>query len=216
MLTDHHLNPLNGNKPQSAVILLHGLGDSGAGLIGLGEAWHQALPNTIFLAPDAPYPCDMAPFGFQWFSAQDWTPAVVLAGVKKAAPILNDYIDHVMASRELPPERVALVGFSQGTIMGLYTAPRRTPSLAGVLGYSGALVGGDTLPKERKSAPPIFLAHGTMDEVIPFTALAHAEHGLQNANINVTALACPNLGHSISDEGLAQGARFLRRVLGVG
>jgi phospholipase/carboxylesterase len=213
MLTEQRLPPLNGGIPKSAVMILHGLGDSGAGLIGLGDAWRTGLPETEFLAPDAPFPCDMAPFGYQWFSAQDWSPAVVLAGVKKAAPYLNGYIDHIVSSRSLSPDRVALVGFSQGTIMSLYVAPRRAPSLAGVIGYSGALVGGETLPQERESAPPVLLVHGMMDDVIRFPAMVHAQNGLQNANINVTTFARPGLPHSIDDEGLAEGLRFLRKVL---
>jgi len=214
MLTDRTINPLNGGKPKSAVILIHGLGDSSAGLIGLGEVWQRGLPDTEFLACDAPFPCDMAPFGFQWFSAQDWSPPAVLAGVKKAAPYLNEYIDHVLTTRALSPENLALVGFSQGTMMSLYVAPRRAPALAGVVGYSGALIGGESLPRERKSAPPIMLAHGTMDEVIPFSAMGHAEQGLQNVNINVTSFARPGLGHSIDDIGLTEGIRFLRRIFG--
>jgi phospholipase/carboxylesterase len=213
MLANQVLKPLSGGKATSAVILLHGLGDSGAGLIDLGAAWQRGLPDTEFLAPDAPFPCDMAPFGFQWFSAQDWTPPVVLDGVKNAAPHLDAYIDHILASRDLTPNRVALVGFSQGTIMALYVAPRRTPSLAGVLGYSGALVGGDTLPKEKKSSPPVLLVHGVHDEVIPFAAMAQARAGLQNANINVATLERPGLTHSIDDAGLMEGLRFLRKIL---
>jgi len=213
MLSDNRLPPLSGGAPKSAVIILHGLGDSGAGILPLGEAWQRGLPETEFLAPDAPFPCDIAPFGFQWFSSQDWSPPVILAGVKKAEPYLNEYIDHILSSRGLPPDKLALVGFSQGTMMSLYVAPRRSPSLAGVVGYSGALIGGDTLPQERKSAPPVLLVHGMRDEVVPFSALAHAERGLQNANINVSAIARPDLYHSVDETGLAEGLRFLRKVL---
>ncbi len=215
MLNDRTIKPLAGGKPKQAVILIHGLGDSSAGLIELGRIWQSGLPDAEFLACDAPFPCDMAPFGFQWFSAQDWSPPVILEGVKKAAPYLNEYVDHVIETRQLAPCCVALAGFSQGTMMALYAAPRRQQALAGVLGYSGALVGAETLPKERQSAPPVMLVHGTHDEVIPFKAMAHAEMGLQNANINVAGLACPGLGHSIDDTGLAEGLRFLRRVLGL-
>jgi len=214
MLHEQILPPLNGNKPTSAVILLHGLGDSGAGLIDLGTAWQRGLPDTEFLAPDAPFPCDMAPLGYQWFSAQDWSPDMVLAGVIKAAPYLDEYIDHVIATRELPPARIALCGFSQGTMMSLYVAPRRSPSLAGVLAYSGALIGGETLGQEKKSSPPVLLIHGMKDEVVPFKAMAQARSGLQNVNINVDAIARPDLYHSIDNVGLAEGLKFLRRALG--
>jgi len=215
MLNDVSLEPQDGQKALHAVIIVHGLGDSAAGIIGLGEAMRPTMPNTLFLAPDAPYPCEFSPFGFQWFPARDWTPAVVLAGVKQAAPELNAYIDHVIATRGLTPDKIALVGFSQGTIMNLYVGPRRTPSLAGLLGYSGALVGGETLRQERQSNPPIQLIHGTDDDVISFAAMDLAREGLQSANLNVETLACRGVGHSVDDEGLACGTRFLRKVLKV-
>lgn len=214
MLNAEVLAPSAGQKAENAVIFLHGLGDSGAGLIGLGEEWRSGLPNTLFLAPDAPAPCDMNPFGYQWFSAQDWTPSVVLAGVKKSAAPLNAFIDAVIEKNGFTPDKIALVGFSQGTIMSLYVAPRRTPSLAGVLGYSGAIVGGESLPRERASAPPIMLIHGTADTVIPFEASAHAAAQLQNVNINVSLLPCQGADHCITAEGLREGLIFLRRVLG--
>ncbi len=215
MLNDVTLKPHGGQKTERAVIIVHGLGDSASGIIGLGEAFRPALPETEFLAPDAPDPCEFSPFGFQWFSARDWTPSVVLEGVKKAAPKLNAYIDHVLETRKLTPDKVALCGFSQGTMMSLYVGPRRAPGPAGILGYSGALIGGETLPRERKSSPPIFLVHGTADEVVPFGAMEHARQGLQNANLNVTTLPCPGLGHSVDDSGLSQGLIFLRRAFGL-
>ncbi len=212
MLNDISLKPLNGQDVKQAVIILHGLGDSASGIIGLAEAFRPAMPNTEFLACDAPYPCDFSPFGYQWFSANDWSHDVVLEGVKQAAGPLNAYIDHVLASRNLEPQRLALVGFSQGTMMSLYVGPRRDKALAGVLGYSGALIGGQELKAERKSAPPIFLAHGTQDEVVPFGSMYRAVEGLRSANISVESVACQGLGHSIDDTGLTQGILFLRKI----
>lgn len=212
MLNDVVLKPANNGQTKQAVIILHGLGDSASGIIGLGEALRPAMPETEFLAPDAPFPCDFSPFGYQWFSANDWTSAVVLEGVKKAAQPLNEYIDHVLASRSLPANKVALLGFSQGTMMSLYVGPRRTEQLAGILGYSGALIGGESLPSERKSAPPIQLIHGTHDDVVPYASMPHAIAGLRNANINVEGFPCEGVAHSIDDRGLTQGALFLRRV----
>jgi len=214
MLKEVKLEPVGSQKASRAVIILHGLGDSGEGIMGLGEAMRPGLPETVFYAPDAPAPCDFSPFGFQWFSARDWSPAVVLEGVQAAAPELNAYIDRILEERALPADKLALVGFSQGTIMSLFVGPRREEKLAGLLGYSGALVGGETLRQDRRSNPPIQLIHGTDDDVISFLSMDRAREGLQNANMNVETFACPGLGHSVDDEGLACGLRFLRRSLG--
>ncbi len=211
MLQDMTLPPPQGQTTKRAVIILHGLGDSAAGIIGLAEVFRPSLPETEFLAPDAPFPCDFSPFGFQWFSANDWTSSIVLQGAIKAAEPLNAYIDYVMESRGLTPDKVALLGFSQGTMMSLYVAPRRTPAFAGVLGYSGALVGGEELKKERKSSPPIHLVHGKDDDVVPFVSMAKAVDGLRAVNLNVSTEACEGLGHSIDETGIASGLQFLRR-----
>lgn len=214
MLNDVRRQPLNGGKPDSVVIFLHGLGDSGQGLIDIADEWANELPNTLFLAVDAPEPCAMAMFGFQWFSPDDWTPAVVLQGIQKSAAPLNATIDQVMKDFDLPADRIALVGFSQGTMMALYVGPRRAEKLAGVIGYSGALIGGESLPRELKSMPPILLVHGTEDPVLPFQSMTHAERGLQNVNMNVKSVPCPGLGHSIDATGLQEGLLFLRRAFG--
>jgi phospholipase/carboxylesterase len=212
MLEDISIQPADGGEIERAIIILHGLGDSADGIISLADQIKSSFPNTEFVAPNAPFPCDFSPFGYQWFSMQDMSQEAILGGVISAATILNEYIDHIIQSRKLTPDKIALLGFSQGTMMSLYVAPRRTPSLAAVLGYSGALIGGDTLTQERKSAPPVMLIHGMNDDVVPFQAMLHAVAGLQNANINVTSLPCPNLAHSIDDLGLTQGVMFLRRV----
>jgi phospholipase/carboxylesterase len=110
--------------------------------------------------------------GRQWFSLESFAPEFILTNAKKAAPYLNDYIDNVLVTRHLTPDRLTLVGFSQGTIMSLYVAPRRTPSVSCIIGYSGLLIGGETLRAEKKTSPPVLLVHGKMDEVIPFSAMA--------------------------------------------
>ena len=76
--------PASGGRPDRLVILLHGLGADGNDLIGLAPHWARLLPTAEFVSPNAPFPCDTAPYGYQWFSAQDRSPAAVLAGVRAA------------------------------------------------------------------------------------------------------------------------------------
>jgi phospholipase/carboxylesterase len=217
MLKDYRLPPMGGGAPQRAVIFLHGLGDRGdGGLLSIGQLWQRALPDCEFLCPDAPFEFDMAPPDFggrQWFGLREFTPQALEEGARQAAPFLNDYIDHVLATRGLPPQRLALVGFSQGTMMALYVAPRRALPVACVVGYSGLLCGAAALKAEKKSASPVLLLHGTMDEVVPYAALAETERGLKDASIPVTTVTCPNLGHGIDERGIVEGIKFLQRYL---
>ena len=218
MLKDYRLSPRSGGKPKQVVLFLHGLGDSGSGgLLSLGQMWQNALPDCEFLCPDAPFPFDMAPPDFggrQWFSLQNFTPESIESGTIKAAPFLNDYIDHILTTRGLEPYQMFLVGFSQGTIMSLYVAPRREKPLAGIVGYSGLLTGGKNLAAEKKSSPPVILIHGTHDEVIPYSALAKTEQGLKTANIPVQTVTCEGTGHTIDDQGLESGLNFIKSIWG--
>ena len=205
--------PASGGRPRQLVLLLHGLGADGHDLIGLAPYFAQALPDAAFVSPHAPFPCDMGPFGRQWFSLQDRSPEVVLGCVQASAPILDGFIDAELARAGVPDNRLALLGFSQGTMMSLYVAPRRAKAIAGVLGYSGALVGANLLATEFKSKPPVLLVHGDADPIVPFQAMDAAARGLRAAGLSVETLGRPGLPHSIDEEGIAAGIKFLGRVL---
>jgi phospholipase/carboxylesterase len=205
--------PASGGKPRRLVILLHGLGADGNDLIGLAPYWAKLLPEAEFLSPNAPFPCDMAPHAYQWYSSQDRSPGAALAGVRAAAPILDAFIDEALAERGLDDSALALVGFSQGSVMSLFVGPRRTQPAAGIVGYSGRLLAPELLPGELRSRPRILVVHGTEDPLVPFAALAEAEAGLKAAGIPVESLACPGIGHSIDEEGLRRGGQFLRDAL---
>ncbi|HUC66231.1 MAG TPA: prolyl oligopeptidase family serine peptidase [Stellaceae bacterium] len=213
-LTGPQQPPASGGAPRQLVVLLHGVGADGSDLIGLAPYWAEVLPEAEFLAPDAPFPCDMAPVGRQWFSLQDRTPAAILAGVRATAPILDAFLDDALATRGLDDSRLALVGFSQGTMMSLYVGPRRAMAPAGIVGYSGAMIGADDLPREIRARPPVLLVHGDADEVVPPRALPMAVKALEAAGVSVESLTRPGLGHGIDEVGLRQGGAFLRRVLG--
>jgi phospholipase/carboxylesterase len=203
----------SGGKAKSLVILLHGVGADGQDLIDLAQQQAPLLPDTAFVAPNAPEPCDMAPYGYQWFSLQDRTPAVTAAGVERTAPILAAFIEAELAKHGLPADRLALVGFSQGTMMSLHVGPRLAPGPAAIVGFSGAHLAPDRLAAEKRSSPPVLLIHGDADPVVPFQAMAAAAAGLGAAGIQVESVRRPGLGHGIDGPGLAAAAQFLVRHL---
>jgi phospholipase/carboxylesterase len=201
--------PASGGAPKQLVVLLHGLGADGNDLIGLAPHWAQLVPDAEFVSPDAPFPCDMG-FGRQWFSFQTRTPENVLAGVRAAAPILHAFLDEALKSRGLDDGKMALVGFSQGTMMALFVGLRRPKAAAAIVGFSGRLLAPELLPGEIGSRPPVLLVHGDSDPVVPFDSLALAVTGLKAAGVAVEQLVRPGLGHGIDEEGLRRGGAFLR------
>ncbi len=195
------------------VIFLHGVGADGNDLLGIARM--MELPDTHFFSPHAPFPYDMAPFGRQWFSLADRNPQTMVKGIEIAAPILDATIDALMARFNLTPAQVALVGFSQGSMMSLYAAPRRAEPLAGVVAISGAMLAGERLEGEIKSRPPVCLIHGKQDQVVPFGAMLQAEKILLENNVRVQAHARPALGHGIDDEAVEIMEGFLQKMFGV-
>ena len=205
--------PASGGKPSRLVILLHGLGADGNDLIGLAPYWARLLPDAEFLSPNAPFPCDTAPYGYQWFSSQDRSPEAVLGGVRSAAPIIDAFIDEALRERGLGSSELALVGFSQGTMMSLYVGLRRPDPVAGIVGFSGRLLAPELLATELRSRPPVLLVHGTEDPLVPYSSLTAAEAALKEAGVPVETMTSVGIGHSIHEQGLRRGGLFLKDVL---
>jgi phospholipase/carboxylesterase len=205
--------PAAGGAAASIVVLLHGYGADGNDLIGLAPHLGQVLPKTLFVSPHAPFPCEMGGPGRQWFSLQDRTPSAVLAGVGAVQQILNAFLDDMLARFKLPESRLALVGFSQGTMMALHAAPRRATPCAGIVGFSGRLLDDGALKREAVSRPPVLLIHGDADQLVPIGNLDHAVEGLKAAGIAVEAHRRAGLDHGIDEEGLRLATAFLKRVL---
>jgi phospholipase/carboxylesterase len=197
------------------VVLLHGVGADGADLIGLVPHVASALPHAAFAAPNGPFACDMAPYGRQWFSLMDRAPARLMEGCRIAAPILGRFLDLELEKLGLDDAQLALVGFSQGTMMALHAGLRRVSPPAGILGYSGVIVGAETLVSDLRVRPPVMLIHGEEDPVVPFNLHGLTAAALEAHDVPVEAHARPGLGHSIDPEGLTLGVEFLRRVFGL-
>lgn len=200
--------------PSSLVFLLHGWGANGQDLLPIAEEWAQSLPQTLFICPEAPEVCDMNAAGFQWFSLGDWSERAMQDGIEQAAGPLEAFLSDQRAKYQIPPEKTVLMGFSQGMMMSLYVGLRQTEALAGILGYSGALLGpSDDLP-EHYPKPEICLVHGLSDPVIPVAAHDAALGWLKGHGYTVSSLKVPGLPHGIDESGLKTGGEFLKRRLG--
>jgi phospholipase/carboxylesterase len=218
-LSGPSLEPKSG-KTKRLVVFLHGYGADGNDLIDIGRAWQPILPDTAFVSPHAPESCGQAPVGRQWFGLTFRDPDERWVGVNKAAPMLNEFLDTELTRRQLPPDALALVGFSQGTMMSLHAGLRRPIAPKAIVGYSGMFImpndgPPETVEKEIASRPPVLLIHGDSDELIPVQALFHASSSLQALDVPVEWHISQGVGHGIDQEGLRHGGEFLARRFGV-
>lgn len=207
------LAPASGTA-RSLVVFVHGYGADGDDLIALGQMWRAALPDTAFVSPHAPEECAANPFGGrQWFPLTLRDEQELIDGLAQAGPDLDAFLDAELERHGLGPGALALVGFSQGTMMALHVGLRRAGGLAGIVGYSGVLGNAAALPGEITARPPVLLVHGAQDELIPAKALPFTRDALKAAGVPVEAYSRDGLGHGIDEEGLRLGAGFLARHL---
>ncbi|MEO1640263.1 MAG: alpha/beta fold hydrolase [Pseudomonadota bacterium] len=210
--------PVSG-EVRSAVIFLHGYGANAADLISLADPLGEHLPDTLFIAPDAPEACIAAPIGLQWFPIP-WidgsSEEESRAGMENAAADLDAFLDGVMVDEDLLPEQVMVLGFSQGTMMALHVVPRREDPIAGIVAFSGRLLEPELLADETQSKPPVLLIHGDQDDVVPPQSLPQAAEALQEAGwTEVYAHIMKGTGHGIAPDGLSVALAFLRDRLGL-
>lgn len=200
----------------SAVIFVHGYGADGADLLGLADPLTPHLPKTAFYSPNAPERCTNNPMGYQWFPIP-WldgsSEEAAAAGMAAAVGDLNAFVDQVLVDEGLSPEALALVGFSQGTMMSLHIAPRRPAPLAAVVGFSGRLLNPQALEGEAVSKPPVLLIHGDADEMVPVQSLPEAADALVKAGFETYAHVSKGTGHGIAPDGLSLALGFLRDKL---
>ncbi len=199
------------------IVFVHGYGADGSDLLGLADVLSQHLPDTVFLAPDAPERCVGGGFGWQWFPIP-WLDgsdvALAEAGLDAAAGDLGQFLEARLAEEGLGPERLALVGFSQGAMMSLHVAVRRPAAMAGVVAISGRLLRPEKLETEAVVKPPVLLIHGDQDPVVPFSDMAKAGDALVAAGVPTYGHVMKGTGHGIAPDGLGVALQFLKERLG--
>ncbi|MEH6645616.1 alpha/beta hydrolase [Sulfitobacter sp.] len=216
VLNSERREPLSG-ETHSVVVFLHGYGANGADLLGLADPLAEHLPDTLFVAPDAPESVAGMPNGYQWFpipwidgSSEEESER----GMAQAIEDLNAYLDALMVDEDVLPEQVVLFGFSQGTMMSLHVAARREDEVAGVVAFSGRLLSPESLKDEAVSRPPILLIHGDIDDVVPPESLPQAAEALQEAGwTDVYAHIMEGTAHGIAPDGLSVALAFMRDKL---
>jgi phospholipase/carboxylesterase len=215
-LSGPRLEPKSRRAARQLVVFVHGYGADGNDLIDIGRAWQELLPDAAFISPHAPEPCGQAPTGRQWFPLTFRDPGERWRGVNAVAPTLTRFLDAELKRRDLPASALALVGFSQGTMMSLHVGLRRAAAPAAIVGYSGMLVlpehaAPDAVAADIRARPPVLLIHGERDDLIPADALFHAAETLAALGIPTEWHLSPGIGHGIDQEGLRHGGAFLAR-----
>jgi phospholipase/carboxylesterase len=203
------------------VVLLHGYGADGNDLIEIGREWQSQLPAAAFVAPHAPEPCAMSPMGRQWFPLTMRDPTEGWRGAVGARPALDAFLDAELRHHKLSDADLALVGFSQGTMLALHVGLRRRRRPASIVGYSGMLV---EPPEPAASAPPhplsrdppaVLLVHGDADAVIPVDALFVSAQSLAQTGVPCEWHLSSGVAHGIDGEGLRHGGLFIAAGFGV-
>ena len=218
VLTAGRKEPVSG-ETRSVVVFLHGYGANGADLLGLADVLGEHLPDTLFVAPDAPETIAGLPNGYQWFPIP-WldgsSEEEAERGLRAASDDLNAFLDALLVDEDLLPEQMVLFGFSQGTMISLHVAPRREDPVAGIVAFSGRLLSPESLADETRVRPPVLLVHGDADDVVPVQSLPVAAEALQEAGWqDVFAHIMKGTAHGIAPDGLSVALAFMRDKCGL-
>ena len=207
------ISPSSKNKPQQAIILCHGYGGDGKDISALAINWQRFLPDAIFLCPNAPEVCALNARGYQWFDLTSEKEGVILEKSLIAEEKLNTFLDQVSNNFQLEPFNLALVGFSQGSMICIQVALKKKEQINCLISYSGKVINQKHLSDNINSKPKIFLMHGANDTIVPPTHLLEAKEYLKKHGINTKTKMFKNCEHKIPVEGSSLGLGFLKKNL---
>ncbi|WP_298558144.1 alpha/beta fold hydrolase [uncultured Aliiroseovarius sp.] len=203
---------------KSVVVFLHGYGADGADLLGLADPLSEHMPDTTFIAPDAPEKCLGNPMGYQWFPIP-WLDGSSeedsMRGVEMATADINAFLDQVLEDEGIEPSQLIVFGFSQGTMMSLRVLPRRDEPIAGLVAFSGRMLEPDQFAENVVSKLPILLVHGDQDDMVPPGHFSESGEVLQAAGFETYGFIMKGTGHGIAMDGLSVALSFMRDNLGM-
>ncbi len=209
--------PLSG-ETKSVVLFLHGYGADGDDLLGLADPLAPHMPDTAFVAPDAPDPCLSNPQGYQWFpipwldgSSDEEASEAALQAVKD----LDAFVDQLLTQEGIKPDQLIVFGFSQGAMLALRTLVLRETPVAGIVSSSGRLLDPESFAETVASKPPVLLLHGDKDEMVPPGYFNEAGQALEKAGFEVFGHVMEGTGHGISPDGLSVALSFMAQRLGI-
>lgn len=210
--------PAASGQTKSVVVFLHGYGADGDDLLGLADPLSPHMPDTVFIAPDAPQDCDGAPNGFQWFPIP-WidgsTEEEASEAALKAVQDLDAFVSQILAQEGIEPSQLLIFGFSQGAMLALRTLPLRDVPVAGIVACSGRLLDPDSFAETVLSKPPVLLMHGDQDEMVSPGHFNEAGEALEKAGFKVFGHVMEGTGHGISPDGLSVSLAFMMAQLGI-
>lgn len=202
--------------PKQLMVLLHGYGSDGNDMISLSQFWADILPDTMFIAPNAPNPCAINPTGFEWFELDTSSTLDVennisrLEGSKKAQPVLDKFLNDLWKDTGLSAKDTILVGFSQGAMMALEVGLAQKEALKGIIAFSGGLPDPKNMKNKINSKPPICFVHGGNDNVVPVGMSVVSNEELKKLNLKTSLHISPAAGHTIAMDGLEFASEFIR------
>ena len=205
--------PLSKNKPQQAIVLCHGYGGDGKDISTLAINWQRFLPSSIFLCPNGPEVCSINPQGYQWFDSTSEREEIILEKSLEAEKKLSTFLDQILDNFQLEPMNLALVGFSQGSMISIQVGIKKKNKINCLIGYSGKVINQRHLSNNINSKPKIFLMHGENDTIVPVTHLLEAKEYLKKHGINAKTKMFKNCEHRIPVEGSSLGLGFLKKNL---
>ena len=208
MFLDSKRLPRSNGSPRQLVVFLHGYRSRGEDLLPLANEWSELLPDAEFVAPNGPLGKGAFSKTYGWFEWIDFNEANVRPGLRKVTPLVANGLKAYLAECNLTTRDLAIVGFSQGTMLALDLL-FHLPGVRCLIGYSGAFYpprsGGSM------SVSNIMLVHGDKDQGVPYRFFLEAESRLKQFGLMPSVVTCKGLGHEIGEQGIRAGGEFLVR-----